>query len=208
MNDAKVLQAIQGHPNIVSLIEVIPEGIVETAESSHGGAQKLHVDYAMAIECLRGGELYFNMQKFGRYTPDVAHYYFCQVLDAIGHMHERGYCHRDLKPWNVMLTDDLANAKVIDFSYSTPLTKSEFDESPEILKRFLPGTKQFMAPEQMEREKFPIMNDFSKIDVFAMGVFLVNMLTLDYSFENVVLDNANYLKFMECPREFFKKHNV
>lgn len=46
-----------------------------------------------------------------------------------------------------MLSDDLANAKVIDFSYSTPLTKSEFEEAPEILKRYLPGTKQFMAPE-------------------------------------------------------------
>lgn len=76
MNDAKVLQNIQGHPNIVNLIEVIPQGIVETAESSHGGAQKLVVDYAMAIECLRGGELYFNMEKFGAYTPDVAHYFF------------------------------------------------------------------------------------------------------------------------------------
>jgi hypothetical protein len=51
------------------LIEVIPEGIVETAASSHGGSQKLHVDFAMAIECLKGGELYFNLQKYGRFTP-------------------------------------------------------------------------------------------------------------------------------------------
>jgi hypothetical protein len=69
MNDAVALQAIQGHKNIVKLIEVIPEGIVETAESSSSGSQKLHVDYAMAIECLKGGELYFNMQKFGRFEP-------------------------------------------------------------------------------------------------------------------------------------------
>jgi serine/threonine protein kinase len=199
MNDATVLKAIQGHPNIVRLIEVIPEGIVETAESSSGGSQKIHVDYAMAIECLRGGELYFNLQKFGRFPPDVAHYFFSQILDAIAHMHSRGYCHRDLKPWNVMLSDDLSNAKVIDFSYSTPLTKSEFDLCPDILKRYLPGTKQFMAPEQMETAKFPIMNDFSKIDVFALGVLLLNILTLDYPFENAVEDNSSYLKFMANP---------
>jgi serine/threonine protein kinase len=108
----------------VNLIEVIPEGIVETAESSHGGAQKLHVDFAMAIECLKGGEMYYNLQKFGRFKPSMARYFFGQVVDAIAHMHSRGFCHRDLKPWNVMLTDDLANAKVIDFSYSTPLTNS------------------------------------------------------------------------------------
>ena len=125
----------------MKLIEVIPEGIVETAESSSGGSQKIHVDYAMAIECLKGGELYFNMQKFGRFEPQLAHYFFKQIVSAIAHMHSKGYCHRDLKPWNVMLTDDLANAKVIDFSYSTPLTKSNFEECPDILKKFLPGTK-------------------------------------------------------------------
>jgi serine/threonine protein kinase len=136
----------------------------------------------------------------------MAHYFFKQIISAIAHMHTKGYCHRDLKPWNVMLTEDLANAKVIDFSYSTPLTKSEFADCPDILKKFLPGTRQFMAPEQMETEKFPIMTDFSKIDVFALGVFLINMLTLDFSFENAVDDNQRYLKFMDNPSEFFKTH--
>lgn len=60
MNDANVLQNIQPHQNIVSLKRVIPEGIVETNDG-----QKTHVDYAMAIECLKGGELYFNLKKFG-----------------------------------------------------------------------------------------------------------------------------------------------
>lgn len=75
----------------------------------------------MAIECIKGGELYYNMSKFGRYSPHVAHYFFVQVVGAIQHMHEKGFCHRDLKPWNIMLSDDLSSAKVIDFSYSTPL---------------------------------------------------------------------------------------
>ncbi len=46
----------------MSLKRVIPEGIVETNDG-----QKTHVDYAMAIECLKGGELYFNLKKFGRF---------------------------------------------------------------------------------------------------------------------------------------------
>lgn len=60
----------------------------------------------------------------------------------------------------------------------------------------------------METQRFPIMDDFSKIDVFALGVFLINMLTLDFSFENAVEDNQSYLKFMENPAEFFERHNV
>jgi serine/threonine protein kinase len=65
-----------------------------------------------------------------------------------------------------------------------------------------------MAPEQMETEKFPIMSDFSKIDVFALGVFLINMLTLDFAFENAVEDNNSYQRFMADPSEFFERHNV
>lgn len=94
----------------------------------------------MVIESLKGGELYFNMKKFGRFPPRMAHYFFCQVLDAIVHMNNRGFCHRDLKPWNIMLVEDLSSARVIDFSYSTPLNSEKLTECPDILKGWLSGT--------------------------------------------------------------------
>ena len=62
-------------------------------------------------------------------------------------MHERGFCHRDLKPWNIMLVEDLSAAKVIDFSYSSPLDVEKLESCPDMLKGFLSGTIQFMAPE-------------------------------------------------------------
>lgn len=104
-----------------------------------------------------------------------------------------------------MLSDDLSSAKVIDFSYSTPLDKDQFMKGPDILKGFLSGTKQFMAPEQMPQDKFPLTDDFSKIDVWALGVLLINMLTLDFPFENA---HTDYESFMECPEAFFEQHEV
>lgn len=57
-------------------------------------------------------------------------------------MHKCGFAHRDIKPWNVMLTDDLSAAKVIDFSYSTPLISRQRESVPanRILKGWLSGT--------------------------------------------------------------------
>jgi serine/threonine protein kinase len=52
------------------------------------------------------------------------------------------------------------------------------------------------------------MQDFSKIDVYALGVFLINLLTLDYAFENSVEDNKTYESFMETPSKFFEAHQV
>lgn len=30
----------------------------------------------MVLECLKGGELSYNMAKFGRFTPELTHYFF------------------------------------------------------------------------------------------------------------------------------------
>jgi len=83
MNESKVLKAIQGSSNIVKLIENIPSGFVE----SQAKQEKLHIEYAMAIECLPGGELSLNMFKVGKYPGFVAHFFFVQIVKAINHMH-------------------------------------------------------------------------------------------------------------------------
>lgn len=57
-----------------------------------------------------------------------------------------------------------------------------------------------MAPEQMSQDKFPLTDDFSKIDVWALGVLLINMLTLEFSFENSETDQDSYMKFMSNPQ--------
>lgn len=146
----------------------MPEGIVYSPDE-----QEMYVGKAIVIECFQGGELYYNLKKFGRYPPNVAKYFFMQVVSAIAHMHSRSFCHRDLKPWNIMLTKDLNTIKVIDFSYSTPLDPEEFDKFPQHLKGMLSGTAEFLAPEQLE----PEIKDFTKLDVWALGVLLINMLT-------------------------------
>ena len=132
-----MLSRIQGHPNIVTLVENIPNCTVLSPEG-----ELIEVDYAMVIEPLRGGELSYNLSKFGQLPASLAHYFFKQIASAISHMHQAGVAHRDLKPWNVMLCDDLASAKVIDFSYATPLCLEELSNLPatEILSGWLSGT--------------------------------------------------------------------
>ena len=97
-------------------------------------------------------------------------------------MHARGIAHRDLKPWNVMLTEDFSDAKVIDFSYATPIDLKELQDLPAnyILNGWLSGTPQFMAPETNVKDKVPLVDDFSKIDIWALAVMLVYMLTLQF----------------------------
>jgi len=55
------------------------------------------------------------------------------------------------------------------------------------------------------------MDDFSKLDVWALGVMLINMLTLEYPFINPMENEEElrkYEEFMSDPMDFFNKQNV
>ena len=64
----------------------------------------------------------------------------------------------------------------------------------------MPGTKQYMSPENIVRPSGTVADDvinlseadLSKVDTFALGVILINMLTGSYIFESCLTDE--YLK--------------
>jgi len=49
------------------------------------------------------------------------------------------------------------------------------------------------------------MDDFSKIDVWALGILLTNMITLEFPFFRWD-EKENYQKFISDPMDFFNKY--
>jgi serine/threonine protein kinase len=94
-----------------------------------------------------------------RYTP--------QTLNALKCMHQAGIIHRDIKPHNLLLTDN-DTVKVCDFGLSK-LRGEEFD-GPSSLKF---GSAWYAPPEQ---EEDPNRVDVSA-DLYAVGITLYRMLT-------------------------------
>lgn len=83
---------------------------------------------------------------------------FKQLLAALGHMHARGYVHRDVKPENVIV-DEEGRARLIDFDLAGPQS--------ERIERLRLGTIAYIAPEQVRGE-----NVSPATDVYAAGVIL------------------------------------
>jgi serine/threonine protein kinase len=104
----------------------------------------------------------------------------CDAIDRL--QKECGVVHRDIKLWNMCLTDDLTNVKVIDFGLATPLKREEFAKAPVFFQGVISGTKKYLAPELTTAEG--VLGDLSKVDTFALGVTLINLLTGQYMFEN------------------------
>ena len=96
------------------------------------------------LEALHGGELFFHILRFGPLSSLTSCAFLMQLAGAVECLHDAGFIHRDLKPWNIILADDLCSVKVIDFGLATPLKPSE-RHLP--FAALLSGTRQYMAPE-------------------------------------------------------------
>lgn len=94
---------------------------------------------------------------------------FLGVCDAIEYAHRRGVIHRDLKPGNVMVTDD-PRPVVLDFG----IAKATGSERGTTKTGDFLGTLSYAAPEQLGGS--PDLID-TRADVYALGVMLYEALT-------------------------------
>jgi len=145
LNDAATIGKVQGHPNLIRMKEVYSRGKI--AAVSDGQSQVKEVFAIMVLETIRGGELYYHIRKCAGFSLGVSNLFFQQLSGALWHMHNSGYCHRDLKPWNIMMSSDLSSVKIIDFGYATPLDPAELAKSSRFLRGKLSCTANYMAPE-------------------------------------------------------------
>ena len=66
---------------------------------------------------MEGGELFFYLRKYIRFSEEVVKFYAAEILLAIEFMHQNKIIYRDLKPENILL-DNNGHIKLADFGLS------------------------------------------------------------------------------------------
>ncbi|MFP4422249.1 MAG: protein kinase domain-containing protein [Desulfococcaceae bacterium] len=113
------------------------------------------------------GETY-ETERPSRVLPvEKAVRYIRHVLHGLARLHHAGFIHRDIKPFNMLVTDQ-DTVKICDFGLSK--LRGETFRGPENLKV---GTPYYAPPEQ---EEDPDAAD-ETADLYAAGVTLYRMLT-------------------------------
>ncbi|KAJ3039185.1 RAC-gamma serine/threonine-protein kinase [Rhizophlyctis rosea] len=120
----------------------------------------------LVMEYVNGGELYFHVSNFGRFSEERVRFYGAEIALAVGYLHEKDVVYRDLKLENILLAKD-GHVKITDFG----LSKQEDDMDDDMSTVSIVGTLEYLAPEVLEG----LENSFAA-DWWAYGVVLFEML--------------------------------
>ena len=141
--------AMLSTPNIVAVYDV-----------SHSDAMEYIV-----MELVDGITLKQYMDKKGVLPWREMLHFSKQIARALGHAHQRGLIHRDIKPQNIMLLRD-GTIKVADFGIAALENEIYVSDGQAI------GSIHYIAPEQA-RGEYPD----ARSDLYSLGVVMYEMLT-------------------------------
>ncbi len=114
---------------------------------------------------------------------------FVDVCKAIHHAHQKGIIHRDIKPTNLLVTDQDGepHVRVIDFGVAKAVEGSLSDKS--VYSGFFHaiGTLEYMSPEQAGLANADID---TRSDVYSLGIVLHELLISETPFSNQDLSSS------------------
>jgi class 3 adenylate cyclase/tetratricopeptide (TPR) repeat protein/tRNA A-37 threonylcarbamoyl transferase component Bud32 len=150
--EAKAASALD-HPNI---------GVIHEIGESDGGLFIVMGYYP--------GETLQQRLRHGPLAPSLALEIAIQVAGGLARAHERGIVHRDVKPANILLTEE-GVPKILDFGLAKVANLSSTAPGAAV------GTPSYMAPEQVLGQPVD-----ARTDVWALGTVLYEMLTASVPF--------------------------
>jgi hypothetical protein len=171
MHEAKAAGRLH-HPGIVAIFDA-----GENPENNHP---------YIVLEYVAGEALNRILAREKKFPPARALQLTEEIADALDYAHAQGVIHRDIKPGNILLTEE-GHAKIADFGIAK-LNLAHFTVPGRLL-----GTPAYMAPEQLSGEAAD-----GRSDLFSLGVILYAMVTGHSPFQG---DSATTVSFKVANRE-------
>ncbi len=164
------------HPTFAS-----DPGFVDRFQREARAAARLNSPYAVGVhdqgnddgvtylvmEYVPGHTVRDVLRTHGALPPAQALAIIEPVLQALAAAHLAGYIHRDVKPENVLISED-GRVKVTDFGLARAIEGADSGKTQGLLL----GTVAYLSPEQVEHDQTD-----ARSDVYSAGILLFELLT-------------------------------
>jgi len=118
------------------------------------------------LDYVNGGELFYHLQKEKRFSEERVRFYGAEIVLALEYLHNAGVVYRDLKPENLLLTNE-GHICMTDFGLC-----KEGLHSPDDRTETFCGTPEYLAPEVLAGQGYG-----KAVDWWSFGSLLYEMLT-------------------------------
>lgn len=124
--------------------------------------------YFMSMEYIEGPSIQEMLDKDGSFDEQKCIYVITEAAKGLAYMQERGIVHRDIKPDNIMWSQD-GRVMLVDLGFATPIRGS--DAAGEYEDETC-GTVQYISPEQAKGQA-----DLDiRADIYSLGCTFYHML--------------------------------
>ena len=138
------------HPNIVNIYDTGIDGDI----------------YYIVMEYVKGETLKKYINRKGRLSEYETVKITKQVAEALKHAHSNNIIHRDIKPHNILITEEEI-AKVTDFGIARAATSSTINNTSNVI-----GSVHYFSPEQARGGYVD-----EKSDIYSLGIVMYEMIT-------------------------------
>ena len=115
---------------------------------------------------------------------------FTRLAEGLNHAHERGILHLDMKPSNILMTDD-GVPMILDFGLAYDTKSGNYDQTG--------GTPKYMSPEQLVGYAHPgkVVPD-ARMDLYALGLMFFELITGVHPFEDSSVTGTSIQRMREA----------
>ena len=122
-----------------------------------------HRDLYLVTDYLAGGELFWQLQKEGRFSPERTRFYIAEIILALQHLHQHNIIFKDLRPEKILLDED-GHIALCDFGQSEAGLKPQQETLDEL--------NEYIAPELLVDQP-----SYTKtVDFWSLGVLMFEMI--------------------------------
>lgn len=164
------------HPNVLTLHRVVEDGVF----------------LFLVMDYCSGGDLFQFLfdHRVRRGDDAMVKKLMLQIIDAVDACHQLGIYHRDVKPENLLCSEDGSRIFLCDFGLSTRRPYST---------TFGAGSSYYMSPECMNVDGLGRPYSSRANDIWALGVILTAMISGHNPWRRAVYGDACYRAYVHDP---------